>query len=56
VHIHLIPRAPDLARELYGPHVFGLMRAAFATGRSNGDPAWARTPALAVKARLAEGA
>jgi diadenosine tetraphosphate (Ap4A) HIT family hydrolase len=55
VHIHLIPRAPDLPKEYHGPHVFDLMSAAFKADRSNGDPARAAEVARAIKARLAEG-
>lgn len=55
VHIHLIPRAPDLPEALYGPHIFDLLEAAFASGQSNGDPERATEVALAIKARLAAG-
>jgi len=56
VHIHLIPRAPDLPKEYRGPRVFDLMSAAFRTDQSNGDPARATEVAMAIKERLAEGA
>jgi diadenosine tetraphosphate (Ap4A) HIT family hydrolase len=55
VHIHLIPRAPDLPETLYGGRIFELLEVAFASGESNGDPARAAEVALAIKARLAAG-
>lgn len=56
VHIHLIPRAPDLPQTQYGPHIFDLLGTALDSGQSQGDFKRAREVALAIKARLAEGA
>ncbi|HEU0027130.1 MAG TPA: HIT family protein [Ktedonobacterales bacterium] len=55
LHIHLIPRAPDLPEKYYGPGAFDLLKEAFETGQNVGDPARAETVALTIKERLTEG-
>ena len=52
VHIHLIPRAPDLPQAQYGPHIFDLLETALDSGQSQGNFERARDVALAIKARL----
>lgn len=53
LHIHLIPRAPDLPADLRGPDVFALLSKATHSGLNQGDVAEAERAALAVKALLA---
>lgn len=53
LHIHLIPRAPDLPEEYRGPGVFQLLSAASRSGTNQGDLAEAQRVAREVKGRLA---
>jgi diadenosine tetraphosphate (Ap4A) HIT family hydrolase len=53
LHIHLIPRAPDLPEEYRGPGVFQLLSAASRSSANQGDLAEAQRVAEAIKQRLA---
>lgn len=52
LHIHLIPRAPDLPEEYRGPDIFQLLSAAASSGTNQGELAEAVRVAEAIKQRL----
>jgi diadenosine tetraphosphate (Ap4A) HIT family hydrolase len=53
LHIHLIPRAPDLPETYRGPGAFQLLSAAVRSGANQGDLAEAQRVARTIKERLA---
>lgn len=56
LHLHLIPRAPDLPQNYRGPGAFALLGEAHRTGRNLGDVAEAQRVARAIKASLEDTA
>jgi diadenosine tetraphosphate (Ap4A) HIT family hydrolase len=56
LHLHLIPRAPDLPQTYRGPGAFALLSEAYRSGRNLGDVAEAQRVAHAIKARLDDAA
>ena len=55
LHIHLIPRAPDLPPAFRGPDAFKLLSEAAHSGRNLGDIAEAERVTRAIAAQLAAG-